>query len=290
MYRLILGIFSTVLLFTAVGAGAELRIAAWNLEHLNAQGDEGCISRTAEDYTVITESINQLDLDVVAFQEVKDKAAAHKVFPESEWNIEMSKRPEFGGTRECWDAPGRYLQHMATGFAIRKKIPYTRNDDVESLGLNQNSQRWGTDISLRDGSGIRLLSVHLSSGCWSSNEDDDESRESACTNLTQQMEIVKDWIEARVKEEVAFAILGDFNRRLAEKDDWAWRLLNSNENHLKLLTESHTASCDPRFDTFIDHIVIDSLATKLYQENSFQEGPRVAEHPDHCAVAADFEL
>lgn len=267
-----------------------LRIAAWNLEHLNANGSEGCIDRTAADYELLKQSVHKQEFDVVAFQEVKDLAAAEKVFSPAEWNVELSNRPQQKATLECIEAPGRFRQHIATGFAIRKGIDYERHDDVEELGLGHNFHRWGTDISIKSDNSLRLLSVHLVPGCWSNTEDEDEEKDTHCTDLRTQFETLVKWRDARLDANESFAILGDFNRRIALPKDWGWTMLNTKDQKLDLLTSVGGSKCHPDFAEFIDHIVVGDLNGSLLVKNSFREGPRIADHPDHCAVSADFEL
>ena len=280
---------STVLVCSWVLA-EPLRIASWNLEHLTADGSEGCITRTEDDFELLKQSIKKQNFDVVAFQEVKDVAAARRVFPADEWNIEMSTRPQKEPSLECREAPERFRQHLGTGFAIRQGIEYERHVDLKSLSLGNDFNRWGTDISIELGSTLRLLNVHLVPGCWSSTEDQDNTKNDACTNLRKQFENLVEWRDARLDVEESFVILGDFNRRLAVQQDWGWMMLNTNDKKLELLTTAGTANCDPRFPEFIDHIVVGDLTRSLYIGDSFVEGPRIADHPDHCAVSARFEL
>lgn len=268
----------------------ELRVAAWNLEHLNANEKEGCLIRTQEDYDIISKSIEDLQYDIVAIQEVKDVAAARRVFSEKDWNVELSKRPPMKETRECWGLPGQYLQHLATGFAIRKGISYQRNPDYEAVGLDDDFQRWGTDVTILEGKKLRLLSVHLRTGCWGPTQDEDESRSATCDTLRSQIQELVLWRDARHEEEIPFAILGDFNRNLDVPDDWAWSALGSGGNQFHLLTGGIKAKCDPRYPRLVDHIALDDTALQLVVEGSTKEGPRVAEHPDHCAVYTTIQL
>ncbi len=279
-----------VLLCSFWATGKELRIAAWNLEHLNANEKEGCLIRTQEDYDIITESIKELEFDIVAIQEVKDVAAARRVFSETNWNVELSKRPPMKARRECWGLPGQYLQHLATGFAIRKGVSYQRNPDFEAIGLDDDFQRWGTDITILEGKKLRLLSVHLRTGCWGPTQDEDESRSATCDTLRSQVRELVRWRDERQEEEMGFAILGDFNRRLDVPDDWAWSTLSAGASPLHLLTGGIKAKCDERYPRLVDHIAVDKAALQLVVEGSTKEGPRVAEHPDHCAVYTTIQL
>ena len=83
------------------GLAGELRIAAWNLEHLKDSDGEGCIGRTGADYAAIAGRLPKLDADIVALQEVENASAAHRVFPGSHWRVEMSSRPETKRSRRC---------------------------------------------------------------------------------------------------------------------------------------------------------------------------------------------
>ncbi len=290
-----------VLVLVLVGCDADeseapLRIAAWNLEHLNDSGEEGCIPREQADYDAIARRVQELGADIVAFQEVENVAAARHVFPESDWSVEVSARPDRGSGPECWDRPGAYLSHLATGFAIRKGIAYRRNGDLAALGSpprpgQRTSQRWGTDITVAAGGReLRLLSVHLASGCWSSVQDRDVERAETCKALREQVVALKAWGDARRAEGTAFVILGDFNRRLAISGDWAWAILSPPAAPLHLATGDMASQCDPRFTEFIDHLVLGGAAPEMLVPGSVYELPKHGPHPDHCAVSADFAL
>ena len=98
------------------------------------------------------------------------------------------------------------------------------------------------------------------------------------------------WADARRAEGSAFVILGDFNRRLAVRDDWAWRILSPPSAPLVLPTSELTTQCNPRYTELIDHLVLGGGAEALLVPGSVHESPRQGEHPDHCAVSADFRL
>ena len=292
--RFLLCFFALVLLTAACHdePAAGLRIAAWNLEHLDDSGADGCLPREQADYDAIAAQVKELALDVVAFQEVENEAAAHRVFPRSAWRVEVSSRhPDTPPGPECWDRPGQHLGHLATGFAIRRGIAYRRNADVDDLGAASSFQRWGTDITVTEGGQeLRLLSVHLATGCWGEPNDRDPEDAEECAVLRGQINRLKDWADARRAEGSAFVILGDFNRRLALPDDWAWQILSPPNAPLVLSTSDLTTQCDPRYTSLIDHLVLSGGAAGLLMPDSVHEWPRHGEHPDHCAVSADFQF
>ncbi len=274
---------------TSAGLAGELRIAAWNLEHLDDGEGDGCVGRSEADFAALARRIGKLDADVVAFQEVENAAAAHHVFPPSDWHVELSGRPPMERSRACWDRPEAHLGHLATGFAIRKGIAYRRNGDLSELGGNDSFQRWGSDITVMEGDReLRLLSVHLKSGCWGASQDEQDGKREVCKTLRGQFERLRTWADARLDAGTAFVIAGDFNRRLALPGDWAWRLLSPPSAQLLLLTQGMPSGCDPRFPAYIDHLVAGGGAEASLVEGSFSESPREAPHPDHCAVSAVF--
>ncbi len=292
--RFLLCFFALALLTSACHdeVGSRLRVAAWNLEHLDDTGADGCLPREQADYDAIAVQVKELALDIVAFQEVENEAAAHRVFPRSDWHVEMSsRRPDARPGPECWDRPGQRLGHLATGFAIRRGIAYRRNADLEILGEASHFERWGTDITVtKSGQNLRLLSVHLVTGCWGEPNDRNPEDAEDCAVLRGQITRLKDWADARRAEGSGFVILGDFNRRLALPDDWAWRILSPPSAPLVLSTSDLTTQCDPRYTSLIDHLVLSGGAEGLLVPDSVHEWPRHGEHPDHCAVSADFQF
>lgn len=178
---------------------------------------------------------------------------------------------------------------MATGFAIRRGLASRRNDDLKSLGKGDPFQRWATDITVTDGGpDLRLLSVHLKSGCWGAGEDRDNGREEVCAVLRGQMTHLKEWADTRRAEGTAFVVLGDFNRHLSVPGDWLWQLLSQPSASLHLATSGLDTRCDPRFTELIGHLVLGGGTRAMLVANSIRELPRHGPHPDHYAVPAAF--
>ncbi|MGB0135421.1 MAG: hypothetical protein WBP53_16435 [Dokdonella sp.] len=265
-----------------------LKIATWNLEHLAQSEGAGCRSRDASDFLELQHYVDELDADVIAFEEVENAAAAARVFTPDRYTIVMSGRPESKRRGYCnrRGGIGSELRSQKVGFAIRKGIAFTRNADLSELALGNPDLRWGVDITLLGASPLRLLAVHLKSGCSAGSE-----RES-CTVLFRQIPVVEQWIAARESEGVAFAILGDWNRRIALSGDSVWAELVDGRSGGAMLfnsAEGRGANCKQRFPDFIDHIVLDARAADRRIPGSFEEftyGVPEDKHPsDHCPIA-----
>ncbi|ANB18726.1 endonuclease/exonuclease/phosphatase family protein [Dokdonella koreensis] len=265
----------------------DLKIASWNLEHLAEADGSGCRPRTEADYAALRRYADQLDADVVAFQEVESAQAARRVFPPDRYDIVFSRRPDSGRHGYCrrgGEEGGLTIRQQSVGFAIRKGLPYARHPDLSALALGNPDLRWGVDVTVRGAQPVRLLALHLKSGCSSG------AKAEACPTLFDQMPVVGQWMAARRDEGVAFAVLGDWNRRLALAGDPLWpQLAQAAGVPLTDAAGGRGATCKQRFRDFIDHIVLGPAAAGRLAPDSFEEftyGVAEAEHPsDHCPIA-----
>lgn len=200
-----------LLLLAMPAAAAELKIASWNIAWLTLRPandpdlPRGLTPRQPGDFTLLADYARRLDADVVALQEVDGPEAAARIFNPRDYAF------FFPDERDI----------QRTGFAVRRSIRAIRNADLAELDLAPNarfSQRRGTDITIeQEGRLLRLLSVHLNAGCREGPMDPARGRE--CDNLSRQSEVLAGWVAARRGEGAAFAILGDFNRRIPDARD-----------------------------------------------------------------------
>jgi endonuclease/exonuclease/phosphatase family metal-dependent hydrolase len=264
-----------------------LRIATWNMEHLSEDGAQGCKARTDADYALMRGYAERLNADVIAFEEVESIKAAARVFDPAKYQLIIEERPA-GDHFPCGGQGGRKLTRQAVGFAIRNGVAFERAPDLADLAIGNPNMRSGVDITIRapGHAPLRLLAVHLKSGCFNGLKGD------ACPTLQQQIPVLEKWIDARAAEPVRFAVLGDFNRRLARKDDVLWADLDDGQPanaDLSLAESVATPKCDPRFKEFIDHIVLDARATRDLAGFEEQAYAPADGHPsDHCPVVASL--
>lgn len=261
-------------------------IATWNLEHLAERNDSGCRPREDADYEALSAHLEQVRPAIVALQEVENEAAAYRVFDPSDYVVVLETRPGGAGRPPCRGFEGRRLNRQAVGFAIRRDIPFLRHPDVSDIALDDPNLRTGVDITVTPPGGepIRLLAVHLKSGCAAGDTGE------ACATLFQQIPIVERWVDARAQEGVDFAVLGDFNRRLASPADRVWSEWDDGsppEADLSLAAGPSPAQCDPRYPAFIDHIVLSAGASERllrFREVTYPQD-RLS---DHCLIVAEL--
>lgn len=265
-----------------------IKLASWNMEHLAEANGSGCRPRTDADYEAMKSYVTDLGADVIAIQEVESQAAAERVFDPAIYTVVIEGRVGTDRGGFCRGREGLTINAQRTGFAIRKGLSFDRQPDFTDVQVGHPDLRSGVDLIVRPrgGEAIRVLSVHLKSGCSSGTSNE------ACTVLFEQVPIMERWIDDRATEGVRFAVLGDFNRRLGMPDDrvWAeWDDASPTNADLAFASGDQSARCNPRYRDFIDFIVLDRRANRSlgeFEEKVF-EGESLS---DHCAVSARLSL
>ncbi len=261
-----------------------IKITTWNLEWLTLrpQGDHalpsGVAPKTADAIARLHDYAAKLDSDVIAFEEVDGPDMAARIFPADRYQIVTDD--------------GNEVQRV--GFAIRRDIKFQHNPDLSALNLGHRGLRAGVDVTLDlDGHTLRLLGMHLKSGCAGGNFST-EYAEKACRQLGRQLPVLQDWITARAADSEAFALLGDFNRRMYDREKF-WNQLESSAP-LTLTDEGEDSPCWGG-DSFIDHVILggaargwevpNSLRVLVYREKdkSFKETLS-----DHCPVSVQLDV
>ena len=274
---------------TGPATGPTLKLASWNMEHLAERNGSGCRPRTDADYAAMRDYVDDLGADVIAFQEVESQAAAERVFDPAIYTVVIENRAGTDRGGDCRGEPGLTINAQRTGFAIRKGLTFERLPDFTAVQVGNPDLRSGVDLILRPGRGepIRVLSVHLKSGCSSGDRND------ACRAFFQQVPVMERWIDDRAVEGVRFAVMGDFNRRLGMPADsvWAdWDDASPPNADLALASGDQSARCNPRYRDYIDFIVLDRRATDSFT-GGFEERTFAGEGlSDHCAISASLSL
>lgn len=284
--------------------GAELHLATWNLEWLlNAQSSldlrvrcqrgerrlpcdvAQTHARSEADLQALRRHAERLDADVVALQEVEDATAAARVFR---------------GYAFCFSSR-RDRQNV--GFAVRRGLPFRCEDDVDALSLADRVRR-GSVLTLFPGEPreLRLLSVHLKSGC--SREPLDAAMAS-CRTLARQAPVLADWVDEQMASGRAFAILGDFNRDLrGDRADASglWARMADGRPRVEVLRDALDdkpfVACQPgqSFTRYIDYVLLGGPLVARLVPGSGRRHPFSASDAyryrlsDHCPLSARVRL
>ncbi|MCE0495350.1 endonuclease/exonuclease/phosphatase family protein [Vibrio salinus] len=298
--------FLFILLFVPLLTFAEqLRIATWNMEWLDQNSARPESLRTRADYAVMHDLSEQLAADIIAFQEVADQASLTKVLDKYQYKMEFSTRKD---EVEQTSSPMKW--HQFVGLAIRKGISYERNPDLTTLDVRDDKKlRYGVDVTILKNNKpvIRVLSVHLKSGCFYQDRN-----HRGCEKLAEQVSKLELWIDARATENIPFIVLGDFNRQLTGYKDWFWKEIDDGDPAgMKLYSaagkdksrcqsktydiENHSWSL-MRYENYIDHIVLDEQAIELMVPESFkqflyhQDDVMNLNLSDHCPIRVTLQL
>jgi hypothetical protein len=284
-------------------SAAERVFVTWNLEWLDDKDvrediRNGCLNyklanpdqrgvgecdkprRSAKDFAKLAEYAAALNADVIGVQEVYNVAALQKIFPPNLYEYWLSG----------------YKQDQKTGVVVRKaSFVIERGEDFTELGVQGGRVRYGADVIIRDREDkkqIRVLSVHLKSGCFQ--DDLGTSPRRDCKILQEQLPILEKWIDSRQPSEY-FIVMGDFNRRLLweartksqnYKDGqniWFWPELSDGGAN-DVLMNGNVGDERPRicarkqYDEYIDHI--------LFSRN---RAPRIVRFSTVDYNAGDFE-
>lgn len=276
-------LLALLLLLAGPVAAGELKVATWNLEWLTLRpaGDPALPPdvrpKAAADRDTLRRYALALDADVVAFQEVDGPAAAATVFPPDRYALFLTS-----------DAVTQRV-----GFAVRRGISVTQNPDLVGLDVYPNAHnrlRSGADITLDlPGGRLRLLNIHLKSGCRS----DKLTANRVCETLRLQVTPLRGWIAQRREEGVPFVLLGDFNRRMEGRDELLASL--NDAAPLSRATEGRATPCWGG-SGFIDHILAGGAArgwmdAATLRVMTYREGEAMKDRlSDHCPVSVRFRL
>jgi endonuclease/exonuclease/phosphatase family metal-dependent hydrolase len=174
--------------------------------------------RMAGAFANLAANARHFDFDIVALQEVQGLGAMRYLFGDLKAVKSIGKEGPPPGTYALAVNPEGGRQRV--GIAVRAALlapgktlvatPYTE------LGAPlDRDKRSGLDVMIPLKSGpLRVMVVHLKSGCQRSPLDSTGKDEPACGPLSKQAPILKRWIDLRKAEGVPFMVMGDFNRVL----------------------------------------------------------------------------
>lgn len=273
---------------------AGLRIGTWNIANLHHESGvplrPGATARDDVDFERLAGVAEDLDLDIIALQEIGSPAAARRVFPETEYHLVISERYALGDENRPTDdrdiyvamafAKERFPEAPAVETFWPLSIGHVAIDRDGTPSVRPTRAGLVADIMLM-GQPVKILGVHLKSAChgWSLDPVTDQNMQSGqpfdsrfdCRTLAAQQHILENWIEQQAALGVRTIILGDFNRRMnyrsesGEDLDHFWTSIDDGTPNALDLAKGPTGIdeiCWPahsdRFEEHIDFIVFDA--------------------------------
>ena len=268
----------TLLLATSLRA-AELKLVTWDFGWLTARpaGDpalpDNVKPKRSEDVFRLARYAAALRADVVALQGVDGPDVAARVFPPADYVMVLAEQG--------------LLQR--TGFAVRRGVRIERHPDLATLNTYRGAfqLRVGTDVTV---GGVRLLSVHLKSGCRDGPLDAPDRP--ACRTLARQGAALAEWIAAREGAGEAFVLLGDFGRVMEGADPFLRDLAPAGT--LVRPTAGQASPCWGGQD-FVDHILVGGPARAWVVAGSLRvmayRGTEGRDRlGDHCPVSIRLDV
>jgi len=257
-----------------------LKISTWNIYWLVGTSFN---VRTNSDYALLHKYRDKLNSDVIALQEIQDASFATKVFG-SGYDYYFSSRPGGNGTQRV-------------GFAVKNTSGIKVSNVSDYTDLDVGSVRYGKDITISyNNKSIRLMAVHLKSGCFVQPLDaqsltampdttaSENKLKKACLKLANQIGPLEAWVDARAAEDLPYMLLGDFNRRFLteinsqySEQAGMWTAIDdpgtaNTYEDLYLANANNVPLCwASRFATYIDQIALDPRALSRMKPNSFSE-------------------
>lgn len=188
-----------------------MHLATWNLEHLASDTGTGLKPRTFVGWAHLAEIAREIEADVWLLQEVDSEAVVRQVLREPCWAVRVAPRR--------WRDRRRSVA-LRTAIAVNtekigpERLKWT---DPVKLGGWWVGARLCTEADIGiDGDTVRLLCVHLKSGCWSGNSAGMFGRPSlVCARQMNQQAAVRRWLQAGGLRIAG----GDFNRVMADPAD-----------------------------------------------------------------------
>ena len=268
---------------------AAMRVATWNVEHLAYPFTEGCKPRSAEEIAALKKYAQSLDANIIGLQEVASEQAVRQLFPEDEWQVIMSARPD-SESYECREN-GFTSSQQKVAYAVRKGIVVKKVTQLSEIALDNPGLRYGLAITVDTPLGeTEILNLHLKSGCF---VDDYNRKDSdACQKVAKQVPVLQNIVEKYELSGKPYVVLGDFNHRLTAPYNRMTRMLKSSAKSLSIASQ-YLIGCHPWYPAPIDNIVVGNTnpepITKSVQVFKFEDMTVENMLSDHCAVSVDIQ-
>lgn len=256
---------------------SDITVGTLNIKWLG-DGLEDKIERSKEDYLNIGFILEELDIDILALQEIENEQALELITVFSEkYNYYLSPTPEY----------------QKVAFLVKKDIEVLDFQIINKLKLKKERLRPGIVLHLKKNN-FDFLATNIHFKSTSRYDDTPEKRRLSFYIRKQQSKILNDFLEkySSKRSEEDILILGDFNDNPNKK----YSNIKLLENTYFFLTKDIT-SCKNYLWTTIDHIAISKSLKNNVKEGPFMldltsafDANEIEFISDHCPVLVKLNM
>lgn len=248
--NLIFTIILAVLTFNQLSADNFITVGTFNIEWLGDGIDDQKL-RTEEEYTAIARVIKEMNLDILALQEIENQSALNHLM--KYLNGYKSVVTNSGGK-----------QNLA--LLYKSNIEVFDIQEYSPLEVIKDRTRPALIASIKkDNFDFRIMIVHLKS--TSSHDDTPELKQKSFEIRKSQVNLISHWIDSCMvhSKEKDYIILGDFNDHIQKPNSQLKHLAQN--KYLECVTKD-LKSCLRNDWSTIDNIFISKNVSKRVMKGS----------------------
>jgi endonuclease/exonuclease/phosphatase family metal-dependent hydrolase len=272
-------------------------LMSWNMQWLSTKPTSPVV-RSATDYQALRQLFTTYSPDILAFQEVDNADALHQVVDPQKYQIYFSDR--VNNSQDNFKKNNQY-----TGFAVKHHIIVDDITDLSQLSSPaiamgipkpfKNKLRYGSIIKIViNQQPITLLNLHLKSGCFTDKQLS-KQKSKACKTLTQQLALIKQWMNSQQQTSQSLIIVGDINHQIIDSQHFIKKITNTPAmiNQLSAPINAHCTviltNKKSRYRTYrklIDHLFATTNINALSQHQINYNKQQLSKFTlsDHCQL------
>lgn len=259
-----------------------LSIGTFNIAWLGDGEGNDVIPRTAEQYKLIADVIQETSADIIALQEIENVNAINKV---------LIHLPQYSAIL------GSNGKSQNVGFLYKKTLTVESLGEYAPIAIDPSRNRPGYVVKIKKGNfDCYLMSVHFKS--TSRFDSTDEMRTTSRLMRREQSQKAMYWIDSITSHAIDqdVFIVGDLNDFPKREKEPTLQALSSSLN-VTFLTEN-MKSCKFQHFYVIDHIIASTSAQKRFLKgtermidiHSMYQKDIAEKISDHCPIVMQFDV
>lgn len=233
---------------TTTSHAADLTVVSWNIANLAAPGQAlRGYDRTDNEYDELKKQIEEMNADVVAFQEIGSIKGLEAILPKA-YTYQFESRC-YVNKHQCKDD----ADDIYTAIAIKSDISHSFFQ-INQLAIEHQNECGDTPRKVRGAVGVDVTingtrylipSLHVKATCKDNSVEDGTADD--CATQREQISRLRKWMDSQ-PEDTAIILAGDFNRKLLEPSDKIRKEFFSSLTDGSFLPNKSTRACWADFD------------------------------------------